>query len=55
MFKYRLYPNKVQESRLVSACIELKGAYNKLLEDSIAEYKANALLPARYLCPLLLV
>ena len=41
MFKYRLYPSRVQQGRLVSACIALKGAYNKLLEDSVAEYEST--------------
>ena len=39
MYKYRLYPSKIQRRRLISNFIICKGAYNHLLAISKDAYK----------------
>src|SRR3990167_11011985 len=41
MYKYRLYPSKIQQKRIITHLITSKEAYNHLLETSIKTYKES--------------
>jgi len=48
MYKYRLYPSKKQQKRLLNTFDVCKNIYNELLELSISVYKENGVMLTRY-------